>query len=116
MLTSLALRLSIALLHSFLHVFLAIIFAEILGSPIFPLSDNGVIELLDRASDYGKERLWGAVGWGLMGILVGVIATYTSIYVFFICHASLIVLALLLAYFFPFKPRILEKTPTLRKE
>ncbi len=41
-------------------------------APIIPLVDNSVLELLgDRSERYGRIRLWGAVGWGLAGPLVG---------------------------------------------
>ena len=42
------------------------------SSPIMPLVDNSVLALLgSRKSDYGKQRLWGAVGWGLAAAVSG---------------------------------------------
>jgi len=41
-------------------------------APIIPLVDNSVLELLgERSERYGRIRLWGAVGWGLAGPVVG---------------------------------------------
>lgn len=41
-------------------------------APIIPLVDNSVLELLgDRSERYGRIRLWGAVGWGIAGPVVG---------------------------------------------
>lgn len=41
-------------------------------APIIPLVDSSVLELLgDRSDSYGRIRLWGAVGWGIAGPLVG---------------------------------------------
>ncbi|NKB70123.1 MAG: MFS transporter [Candidatus Latescibacteria bacterium] len=41
-------------------------------SPIVPLVDHAVMELLGpRPQRYGKVRLWGGVGWGLAGPLIG---------------------------------------------
>lgn len=37
------------------------------GAPVMPLVDNTVLGLLgDRKHEYGKQRLWGAIGWGLV--------------------------------------------------
>ena len=44
----------------------------IFSAPIMPLVDNSVMALLaDRSADYGKQRLWGAVGWGVAGAIAG---------------------------------------------
>lgn len=44
------------------------------NTPIMPLVDNSVLLLLgDRKAEYGKYRLWGAVGWGVAAPLVGVV-------------------------------------------
>ena len=41
-------------------------------SPIMPLIDNSVIEMLgEHKNQYGRQRYWGAVGWGLAAPLVG---------------------------------------------
>ena len=41
-------------------------------SPIVPLADNSVMEILGERKDrYGKIRLWGAVGWGAAAPLIG---------------------------------------------
>ena len=44
------------------------------SAPIFPLVDSAVLALLgSRHEEYGKQRMWGAVGWGLSGLLAGII-------------------------------------------
>jgi PPP family 3-phenylpropionic acid transporter len=44
------------------------------NAPIVPLIDHSVLALLaDRPEDYGKQRLWGAVGWGLAAPVTGLI-------------------------------------------
>ncbi len=41
-------------------------------SPIVPLVDHAVMELLgEQRGRYGKVRLWGGVGWGIAGPLIG---------------------------------------------
>jgi PPP family 3-phenylpropionic acid transporter len=45
------------------------------NSPVIPLIDNSVLALLgDRRGEYGKQRMWGAVGWGLSAPLAGWLA------------------------------------------
>jgi PPP family 3-phenylpropionic acid transporter len=42
------------------------------ASPIIPLADNAVMALLaERKDQYGRQRIWGAVGWGIAAPLVG---------------------------------------------
>jgi len=44
------------------------------GAPIIPLVDNSVMSLLGARGDrYGRQRMWGAVGWGLTGAVAGVV-------------------------------------------
>lgn len=44
------------------------------SAPIIPLVDNTVLELLgERKAEYGRQRLWGAIGWGVAGTGLGVV-------------------------------------------
>jgi MFS transporter, PPP family, 3-phenylpropionic acid transporter len=44
-------------------------------APVVPLVDNAVLTMLGkRRDDYGKLRLWGAVGWGTGAIIAGMLA------------------------------------------
>ena len=61
---------TMALVLSQITVFLLLIPVVILyalfASPIIPLADNAVMALLgDRKDQYGRQRIWGAVGWGV---------------------------------------------------
>ncbi len=48
--------------------------------PIMPLIDNAVMRLLgDRRDEYGRVRLWGAVGWGVAATLIGPILQRASL-------------------------------------
>lgn len=43
-------------------------------APIIPLVDNSVLALLgDRKEAYGRQRLWGSVGWSLSAAVAGVL-------------------------------------------
>ena len=45
-----------------------------LMAPIIPLIDSAVLSVLgDRRSLYGRQRLWGALGWGIIAPVVGVL-------------------------------------------
>lgn len=45
------------------------------GAPITSLIDNTVLDMLGEARDkYGRQRLWGAVGWGMTAPLVGALS------------------------------------------
>ena len=42
------------------------------SAPIMPLVDSSVLALLgDRKAEYGKQRMWGAVGWGIAAAIAG---------------------------------------------
>jgi len=79
--------------NSFLVLLPAIIFYGICNSPIMSLSDNSVLSYLgpDR-HNYGHVRLWGSIGWGLLGWLSGVMVDRwgpTAAYVGFIIFMTL---------------------------
>ena len=54
-------------------VLIVIVLAQaLLGAPVMPLADSAVIGLLgEHRERYGTQRLWGAVGWGAGGLLIG---------------------------------------------
>lgn len=57
---------------SFLGLLLIVFGYAFFSAPIVPLVDNSVIEFLgSRRREYGKQRLWGAIGWGMIAPLVG---------------------------------------------
>ena len=42
------------------------------SAPIMPLVDNSVMALLgERSALYGRQRVWGAIGWGIAGYAAG---------------------------------------------
>jgi PPP family 3-phenylpropionic acid transporter len=64
-----------------MHVFaLLILFAALYAffhAPVIPLIDTSVLALLKgERAEYGRQRLWGAVGWGLSAPLAGWLAGY----------------------------------------
>lgn len=51
------------------------------SAPIMPLVDNSVLLLLgERREAYGRQRLWGAVGWGIAGTLLGALLDHVGLH------------------------------------
>lgn len=58
----------------------AVILYAFCNAPIIPLVDNSVLLLLgERKTEYGKQRLWGALGWGLTATLFGALIERTGL-------------------------------------
>lgn len=58
--------------RSFWFIVLVIIGYAFLSAPILPIVDHTVVSLLGVNRDrYGRQRLWGAIGWGVIGPLTG---------------------------------------------
>lgn len=58
----------------------AVVFYAFCNAPIIPLVDHAVLLLLgERKADYGKQRLWGAVGWGVSGTVFGALIEQTGL-------------------------------------
>jgi len=51
------------------------------NAPIMPLVDNSVLLLLgERREAYGRQRLWGAVGWGIAGTGLGALLDHVGLH------------------------------------
>jgi len=55
-----------------------LIISEFVGSAVTPLLDNSVLEILgsERVTSYGKQRMFGALGWGLAALIVGLLVSH----------------------------------------
>ena len=50
----------------------AVVLFSFFFAPLFPLSDNSILELLrSEPHRYGRIRLWGSIGWGIAAPLIG---------------------------------------------
>lgn len=50
----------------------AVVLYAVFVGPIAPLVDNAVLSILgERRAEYGRVRVWGAVGWGGAALLLG---------------------------------------------
>jgi PPP family 3-phenylpropionic acid transporter len=74
------------------------------ASPIIPLIDNTVMSMLgERRELYGQQRLWGAIGWGISGSIVGVLADRIGLSVPFYGYWVMMFLGLWVALKLPVK-------------
>eukprot|EP01112_Ceratiomyxa_fruticulosa_P013897 TRINITY_DN393_c0_g2_i1.p1 TRINITY_DN393_c0_g2~~TRINITY_DN393_c0_g2_i1.p1 ORF type:complete len:505 (+),score=70.00 TRINITY_DN393_c0_g2_i1:251-1765(+) len=81
-------------------LFTLVILTSVLNSPIGPLIDSFALQVLGRENRefYGKQRLWGAIGWGFSSFFMGLIideTSYDSIFIasliFFIIFVAIVV-------------------------
>ncbi|MCB0141848.1 MAG: MFS transporter, partial [Caldilineaceae bacterium] len=63
----------------------------IFTAPIMPLADNAALNLLQgRKHLYGRLRLWGAVGWGLMAPISGLLVERFGLSWTFYAYAAIL--------------------------
>jgi PPP family 3-phenylpropionic acid transporter len=71
-------------------------------APIMPLVDNTVVELLgERRDQYGRQRLWGALGWGVGAPLAGLLVEHTGLRWAFYSYLILMSVALAVTFRLP---------------
>jgi len=76
-------------------------------SPIMPLADNAALVLLgENAPEYGRLRIWGAVGFGISALVTGYLSEGLTGTAIFIAYAVLMTTAGLLAFKLPEPPPI----------
>ena len=66
----------------FLYLLFATIFSTILSCPSLTLADTATVNLLKRNGEthkYGKQRLWGSIGYGSMAFLIGAAVSRTHL-------------------------------------
>ncbi|KAF0990682.1 hypothetical protein HZS_2195 [Henneguya salminicola] len=57
---------------TFVEIFMALFFGTLIGSPSLALVDTATINMLGcEAHKYGRQRLFGSLGWGLAAFIVG---------------------------------------------
>jgi PPP family 3-phenylpropionic acid transporter len=72
--------LALSLATAFCWLIAVVVFYALVSAPILPLVDSTVVAMLgERKKEYGKQRLWGAVGWGLAAPAAGVLIDRTGL-------------------------------------
>ncbi|MBX2997057.1 MAG: MFS transporter [Caldilineaceae bacterium] len=70
----------LAQVEGFLWLLPVVILYAFFMAPVMPLVDASVLMLLgERKDQYGKQRLWGAVGWGIAAPVIGWLIGRTGI-------------------------------------
>ena len=81
-----------------------VVFYSLFASPIFPLTDNAVMTLLaERKDQYGRQRIWGAVGWGLAAPLIGHLIEINDLHWAFWGYACIMFVGFLIVQKIPFR-------------
>ena len=89
-------------LNGFAWLILAVVVYAGFFSSIMPFMDGAVMSMLGgQKSQYGKIRLWGAVGWGIAAPLMGVLTERNGIQSIFWGYAALMLISLLLGLQIP---------------
>jgi PPP family 3-phenylpropionic acid transporter len=70
--TSIVIAFALSNASVFLWLIPLVVLLAFFIAPIMPIVDNSVMDLLaDQKDQYGKLRLWGAIGWGVAAPVVG---------------------------------------------
>ncbi|MCJ7624021.1 MAG: MFS transporter [Anaerolineaceae bacterium] len=81
------------------------------AAPIIPLMDDTVLTLLaDWKNQYGRQRVWGAIGWGLSAPIIGYLIERNDLQWAFLGYAGFMFIGLLILQKITF-PRVDTKEP-----
>jgi len=90
--------------QSFSQLIPVIFVYAVFVAPIIPLIDNTVINLLgEHKNDYGKLRLWGAVGWGVVASVIGLVIERAGLRWGFYSYLVFMLGLAITAYYLPVK-------------
>lgn len=93
---------ALTLVDTFSGLVLAVIVYAFFFAPILPIIDRSTLNVLgDRKDQYGKQRLWGAVGWGLLAPIVGLLVDWGELSWTFYASTILFLSLLFLVRFVP---------------
>ena len=74
------------------------------SQPRSPRCPAAVMAACAQQADYGKQRLWGAIGWGICSALAGAAISHAGIWAAFASHAALALVAAAPTARLPFGP------------
>ena len=107
MLLSLPFALLAASLHTFSQLFIGICLFSGCYAAITPLSDNAVlVNLSGRQSQYGKIRLWGSIGVGILAWITGWVVQRWHLNYIYYMYIFFMGIAAIIAFRLPKTPRI----------
>eukprot|EP00039_Didymoeca_costata_P021298 m.344093 g.344093 ORF g.344093 m.344093 type:complete len:408 (-) comp23829_c0_seq1:43-1266(-) len=99
---------SLQYIHGFLHLALLTGASAVLGGPVNPILDASAIHTITHTyglplADYGKFRVYGALGWGIAAAIVGYMLDLWGLKVLFYSFAGVTGVYLLVMCTFPMK-------------
>ena len=98
------LALVISQVVAFFFLILVVVVYALFASPIIPLADNAVMTLLAQQKDqYGRQRIWGALGWGLAAPLIGQLIETSGLNWAFWGYAGIMLIGLFVIQRIPFQ-------------
>jgi MFS transporter, PPP family, 3-phenylpropionic acid transporter len=66
--------------HQLAYLIPLVVAYALFTAPIMPLIDNTVLAMLgDQRQRYGRVRLWGALGWGVVGTIGGLVVDWAGV-------------------------------------
>ncbi len=93
---------SLTVVDSFPGLILVVIFYAFFFAPILPIVDRSTLSVLGvRKDQYGKQRLWGAIGWGLIAPVAGLLVDRGGMNWTFYASAATFMSLLFLIRFIP---------------
>jgi MFS family permease len=94
----------------FLLIPIVVVYA-LFAAPIVPLADNATMALLgERRDQYGRQRIWGAIGWGVAAPLIGQLIETRGLHWSFWGYAGIMFVGLLIIQKIPFY-QVDQRTP-----
>lgn len=88
--------------HSFVALIPVVCLVALFIAPITPLVDNAVMSRLGgRKREYGRVRVWGSYGWGMVAIFIGILIESRGLSVAFTTYLLLTCLLFLVAIRLP---------------
>ena len=103
--------LAFPILHSFIPILLLAVVFYIFYGPVSSLADSASMYMLaERKEMYGRVRLGGTIGFGIVAILAGVVVQGYGLRLAFWGGAALLLLAFLASQKLTYNPQIVKET------
>ena len=65
----------------FFLLLLTVIIGEFFSSPAIALADSAIITSLgDKQDQYGAQRMYGSIGWGVLMFVMGIVLDYSNVW------------------------------------
>ena len=86
---------------TFLELAIGVFFFVVCLSPIVPIADNAILNMIPRRERYGQLRLWGSVGWGIVAWVAGSLVEKNGLSMIFYMFSGLMFINIFLTIQLP---------------